>query len=60
MTLAEAWDGTSWSIQDTPDPDKAPVSVFSGVSCTASDTCTAIGFHTKPTGTGATLAEGES
>jgi hypothetical protein len=58
VTLAEAWDGTTWTTQPTPNPPAAPVSELSGVSCTVS-TCIAAGFHTKPSGIGTTLAESE-
>jgi len=60
VTLAEVLNGSSWSVQTTPNPNDAPVSELSGVSCTSADACTAAGFHTKSSGTGATLAEAES
>ncbi|MFZ0664573.1 MAG: hypothetical protein WAM97_02385, partial [Acidimicrobiales bacterium] len=44
-TLAEAWDGTSWSIQTTPDPSGAGSSTLSGVSCNSSGDCTAVGGY---------------
>lgn len=58
VTLAEAWDGTTWTTQPTPNPPAAPVSELTGVSCTAA-ACIAAGFHTKPSGIGTTLAESE-
>jgi hypothetical protein len=48
-TLAEAWNGTEWSIQKTPEGEGQE---FTGVSCTASNACTAVG-----SGAGAALAE---
>jgi len=40
-TLAEQWNGSSWSIQSTPNP--APGGVLAGVSCTSAVACTAAG-----------------
>jgi hypothetical protein len=42
LTLAEAWDGTSWTIQPTPNPFQT-YSVLAGVSCTSATACTAAG-----------------
>ncbi len=52
VTLAERWDGTSWTIQTTPNPGDSASSVLSGVSCTSATACTAVG-----SGAGAALAE---
>lgn len=57
LTLAEAWDGTSWSIQPTVNP--AGFSELSGVACRSAGVCTAVGFVTKPSGKTQTLAEAE-
>jgi hypothetical protein len=43
VTLAEVWNGTSWSVQSTPNPTGATSSALSGVSCTSSTACTAVG-----------------
>jgi hypothetical protein len=43
MTLAEHWNGAEWAVQSTPDPSGAKTSYFSGVSCTTSTACTAVG-----------------
>ncbi len=56
VTLAERWNGTSWTIQTTPNPSAAN-GVLSGVSCTAATVCTAVGSSTNSAGTGVTLAE---
>jgi hypothetical protein len=53
-TLAEKWDGTSWSIQATPNPSSS--SVFLGVSC-RSATCIGVGRSTDGLGVETTLAE---
>jgi hypothetical protein len=57
LTLAEAWDGTSWRIQATPSPPGATVSNLSGVSCPAAGACTAVGTDVTPAATSLTLAE---
>ena len=47
-TLAERWNGTKWSIQNTPNPTKNPNKYLSGVSCTAANACTAAGYTSGP------------
>jgi hypothetical protein len=42
-TFADEWNGTSWSIQTTPNPTGAQSSVLNGVSCTSTAACTAVG-----------------
>lgn len=42
-SLAERWDGASWSIQPTPNPLGAADSDLWGVSCTSDTVCTAVG-----------------
>lgn len=56
MTLAEGWDGKSWSIVATPDPTGATGARLSQVSCTAANACTAVGSYTRE-GSTATLIE---
>jgi hypothetical protein len=41
-TLAEQWNGSTWTIQSTPNPTGG-TSFLSGVSCVSSTTCTAVG-----------------
>jgi hypothetical protein len=43
QTLAEVWNGTSWSIQGTPNPSGAVFSAFFGLSC-RSTTCMGVGW----------------
>jgi hypothetical protein len=45
LTLAEGWDGTSWTTQRTPDPSGALYSVLAGVSCSSATACTAVGYY---------------
>ncbi len=44
MTLVESWNGTTWSIQPSPNPTEAESSSLKGVSCTSATVCTAVGW----------------
>jgi hypothetical protein len=57
VALAEVWNGSSWSIQSVPKPTGAKGIVLSGVSCTSSSACTAVGNYDNSSGTQVTLAE---
>lgn len=52
FTLAERWDGVSWQIQPTPNPDGAIRSDFADVSCSGPRSCTAVGGYLTGYGTG--------
>jgi hypothetical protein len=41
--MAEHWDGTSWTIQDTPAPTSEDGTYLSGVSCISPASCVAVG-----------------
>jgi hypothetical protein len=56
QTLAEKWNGTSWSIQGTMNPSGAAFSSLFGVSC-RSTTCMGVGWSTDGSGVDTTLAE---
>lgn len=56
QTLAEVWNGTSWSIQGTPNPSGATFSAFFGASCQGSS-CFGVGWSTNALGVDTTLAE---
>ncbi len=43
VTLAERWNGTEWAVQTTANPTEVKSSSLSGVSCTSSTACTAVG-----------------
>ena len=45
LTLAETWDGTTWSLDPTPDPSVSQSSSLDGVAC-SSDSCEAVGTGT--------------
>lgn len=55
--LAEAWTGKVWETQETPNVLGAKSSSLSGVSCTTSEACTAVGKYVNSAGTEVTLAE---
>jgi hypothetical protein len=56
QTFAERWDGSSWSLQPTPQGPGA--FEFSSVSCTSPSACTAVGWYsTGPSLPARTLAE---
>jgi hypothetical protein len=57
VTLAEAWNGSAWRIQSTPNPSGATASYLWGVSCTSATACTAVGHYTDSNGSELTLAE---
>ena len=44
VPLAERWNGRNWTIQAAPDPARAIWSRLFGVSCTAADSCAAVGY----------------
>jgi hypothetical protein len=59
QTLAEAWNGTTWSIQPSPNPAASNGAALAGVSCPSTSACSAVGYWTPgPNGTPVnTLAE---
>ena len=56
-TLGEVWNGTAWTLRSTPNRPSAGRNVLSGVSCGASQMCTAVGDTQDVGGTLATLIE---
>jgi hypothetical protein len=59
LTVAEGWNGSTWSIQQTVNP--LPNDYFFGVSCVPIATCTAVGTDSESlTGVYDTLAEHRS
>ncbi len=43
LLMADGWNGTTWSIQETPLPTEATQGELHGVSCTSATACTAVG-----------------
>jgi hypothetical protein len=58
LPLAEGWNGTAWSIQETPVPAEAKSGALLGVSCASTTVCTAVGHYVSSAGKELTLAEG--
>jgi hypothetical protein len=56
-TLVEQWEGRRWRLVRTPGRAGAKVSFLSGVSCTSSVACTAVGHTVEGSGLATTLAE---
>ncbi len=52
VTLAERWDGSTWTVQPTPNPSGATFSDLLGVSCTSATACVAVGFSYSQSGNG--------
>lgn len=50
-TLAEHWNGTQWSLQTTPNPAGGRINGLSGVACTPTGTCVAVGSFWNGTST---------
>ena len=60
VLLAEAWNGTKWSIQATPSPAGSTGSEFLAVSCSAAAACTAVGATTISARAGRSASGGSS
>jgi hypothetical protein len=58
VTLAEAWNGKSWSVQATPVPAGANDATLSGVGCSSTNMCTAVGYYLTGAGLPVSFAEG--
>ena len=50
FSLAEAWNGTAWALETTPNSATTTGSVLDGVSCSSAASCTAAGFFDSPAG----------
>jgi hypothetical protein len=44
-TLAEKWNGTTWSVVKSPDPAGSTGAVLNGVACTSAKNCLAVGNY---------------
>jgi hypothetical protein len=56
ISLAEAWNGTAWKIQPTPDPAQSSSGFrasMNGVSCVSATFCEAVGFAAAEPGAAA-------
>ncbi|HSE67061.1 MAG TPA: S8 family serine peptidase, partial [Gemmatimonadales bacterium] len=54
--LAESWNGSSWSIQATPNPGEGEVNLRS-LSCTSASSCTAVGSYVSKWNAGSGVEE---
>ena len=57
VALAESWNGSTWSIQSTPNPGGPTGSLLFNVACPTTTQCTAVGYYTMSSGAKVTLAE---
>jgi hypothetical protein len=57
VTLAERWNGTTWTLQPTPNPSGAKVSLLTEVSCSSVVACTAVGVYLSKSVVQVTLSE---
>ena len=56
-TLVETWNGTSWSITQSPNPSSTETATLSGISCVSITDCKAVGWYDNASGIAQTLAE---
>ncbi|MDQ1415086.1 MAG: hypothetical protein QOF81_699 [Acidimicrobiaceae bacterium] len=57
LTLAEEWNGSTWTIQPTPKLPNATDAALGSVSCLSAQDCTSVGAFSDPTGVQSALAE---
>ncbi len=57
LTLAERWNGSSWTMQTTPNPSGTEFAELVSVACSAAATCTAVGSWSNLAGATVSLAE---
>ncbi len=57
LNLAETWNGTTWTVQTTPDPALATVAGFAAVSCAGASYCVAVGDFETATSPDRTMIE---
>lgn len=57
LTLAQAWDGTSWTEQPSANRSKTDFNALNSVWCTPSAACTAVGAGADRGSVNATLVE---
>jgi hypothetical protein len=57
FSLAERWNGTTWSIQPTPNPTGSKGTGLYAVSCTSATSCIAVGSYEDPANQAFALSE---
>jgi hypothetical protein len=50
QTLTEAWNGSTWSLVNSPNSSSTQANLLSGVSCTSSSFCFAVGNYVNSGG----------
>jgi alpha-tubulin suppressor-like RCC1 family protein len=50
VSLAESWNGTSWEVQSTPNPEGAKDTRLFAVSCASSEACRSSGYYENSAG----------
>jgi hypothetical protein len=60
VTLAERWDGSSWTVQNSPNPSGASASFFEGIACVNTTTCVGTGASFLTGGGNGAFAESYS
>lgn len=56
-SLAEQWEGGTWTSQPTPNPPGGTLIRLTSIACPSASRCTAAGFYTASTGTITTRVE---
>ena len=54
-TLAESWDGSTWTLVPSPNPQNAQNAALQSVSCSSASACTAVGWWVEAGGRGQAL-----
>jgi hypothetical protein len=57
LTLAESWNGKTWSVERTPNKPAEQANALIGLSCRSARQCLAVGNYLTSSGTGEPLAE---
>jgi hypothetical protein len=57
LTLAEIWNGSTWTVQSTPNPSGSEINELLGVACLSSSACHAVGLTLTTYEAETTLAE---
>jgi hypothetical protein len=57
LALTEEWDGSTWTVQSTPNRPNAADTALGSVSCVSAEDCTAVGSYGDGIGLTSTLAE---
>jgi hypothetical protein len=58
VTLAERWNGTEWKVETASNPASALASHLTGVSCSSSSACMAVGSYENSSKVNVSFAEG--